>query len=311
MNKKATISVDMTFLGISLAIAFVVVGIFLFRMAPTDVSDTAVCESSIQLKNAFNVKDTVNILPVEINCKIQYVCFTSGMLQNCNDNFGAGEKVKEINVGNDEEKLKEELAKLQYTCWKTLGQGKLDYYPRGFDWKSTYCSPCYIFAFSKELNKEISEIKYIDYFDYLARHNTPGGEEVSYLYYLYRIVDPNLVFVMQKELLNKSSLSKIDTKQKYAIMSIISKDGWGKITLGATTGFAVAAAGVTAAIIYAPVVVAALPMIAISGTTLGLTSLGGVIGNAFTKNKAIFPPAIVEYDSDIFNRYSCQMDFIK
>jgi len=303
MKKKATISVDMTFIGISLAIAFVVIVIFLFRMAPTDVSDTATCESSIQLKNAFNIKDAVNVLPVEINCKIQYVCFTSGMLQNCNDNFGAGEKVKEINVGNDKEKLKEELAKLQYSCWKMLGQGKLDYYPRGFDWEKSYCSPCYIFAFSKELQQENSkmELDYINYLNYLAKNPTPGEESVSYLYYLFRIADPYLVNAIEEGLKGKNSITSISTNKKYAIMAITSKGGW----LGTIGGGTVALVG--GILVVASGGSLGIPVIILSGSTLA----GGAFGNWITPGTEIIPSTIFEYNSDIFEKYKCQMDFIK
>jgi len=304
-NRRAAISINMIIMVILLVFSVAVILFFWSQFDWKSDIDKEACHTSVVLRHSSNIKGSVQALPIPLKCKTEKICFTSGLFQNCDNQF-AGEKYEKINIGGDETKLKEELSKLSYECWDMLGRGLLEYHPRVWGWDKNYCSPCSRIAFSDELHASVPSISYKELYKHMAENKVPNPDlDMSYLRFLYGIEDYPAVNVQLDDMEDRvqrggGRIEDIDLGKQHVVMVMMNKEGWGGTILGGVVGG-----------------IAAITVISLTGGTAAIPiflvgSGGGArIASAFTSDAVFSPPTIMPYEAEYLQKLDCgEIDFV-
>ncbi len=178
------------------------VAILIFIMLALDLrkqTEDEICRLSV-LTRATAPDAAQRFAPLK--CKTKKLCLT----QNGDCKTFVGEESTNIplpsNSGQAADKIEETLAESLYTCWNTLGQGKLDLFGGGkddgilagiqgasnlFGAKST-CVVCTRIALEEDLSKKTEILNEIKINEYLADEQVPG----SPLTYLQAFTDKQI-----------------------------------------------------------------------------------------------------------------------
>src|SRR3989344_8001999 len=103
-------------------VSFGVMILFFFLLDFNSEIGKETCRNSVILRGTTPLgKDTV-----KLNCKTEEVCLTTGA--RC-EQAGAGAKVVKV---QNQEQMQKALTELMYDCWWQMGEGKVDYQPKGW-----------------------------------------------------------------------------------------------------------------------------------------------------------------------------------
>lgn len=300
-GKKAELTTTQIVIIIILIASFLILLYFLFFYNPANVSEEELCYNSVVLSSGTSIAGSQT---VDLDCRTKYVCITKD---------GGCEKMtdpEKIKVGNKEEvylALAEEMRK----CWSMFGEGKLEYVGDDILGGDLHCSICSQVAFDDSTKKieglSTGIIDREDFFKYLTSKKIKDSD-LTYSEYLYEINNFEGFNSLLKE--QNSEFGSIDTsKSHYIVMGIYAEGSdFLKVVTGTTIGVIT-----IGGIIAAPFT---------GGASLGLTKIGmwlafgGVaggtggyfIGNAIEGDSGYLylRPTILEVNSDQFNSLSCK-----
>ena len=177
---------------------------------------TATCETSVYLRSSALAKGTI-LTPemIPLKCATQYKCYTLG--GKCPTGY------EKVSVISDQD-IKQNLADEMYSCWKMLGEGKIQFVDDSFV-KEQVCLPCAVITFDDKLKgKQIKEFQ-----AFLNEAKTPNN--ITYIQY----------FTNAKEVRTIGDEAPIDTsKDQVILFSLTSASNWkAKIATGtgAVAGF--------------------------------------------------------------------------
>ncbi len=344
-QKRAVVSATFI-ITVILVILFLLIGFFFIgRIGFRDLVNQEACHESIIFRDTFNVGKEIEVgrslLPLQ--CQTQKLCFNTGNLLtrsfkegfewkkakgDCEEFKNAKSGVKTVNIkaSTKEDKQKEVIANIadeMASCWKTVGEGYLDYTPRTEEFgKHVYCSICSRIAFD-ESAKDIGPISYEKLYKYMETTTLPSitsTRQNSYLKFLYNresldnlrqeIIDIaegkkeaavegiDLKLYPQKDIYKIS----IDTNKEYAVVTLFKKEGWGGFATFAAGGAIVGVATVVGAVL------AGIPTGGI-GTVIILAGAGAG-GGAFLFSQhydtvETTPPALIVFDEDNLRALNC------
>lgn len=246
---------------------------------PIENLNPTTCHNSIIMRHTANIGGTgLGIDAIPLQCKTEYVCYSratwwtkikdwfksdkaieiekkraedAGKTWECPDSY------KKIQVSSKNEIIKD-LVEKEALWWSIVGEGKMDYNPKNWDWKltSTYCMMGEQIQFDASIwnDERLNKIKYGEIWDYMEKNNVPN-KNINYLEYFYGIKTKKQLeewAAASFEINNPSLLDEIyiDTSQSQFIVTSMSKDTWwNQIAIGAG-----GAAAIPLVIITAPII---------------------------------------------------------
>ncbi len=120
---------------------------------------------------------------IPLKCATKKICFTTSSNGECSQ-FAGESNVRTIQLqGNPDQmaqRIMKESAYAMYSCWSTMGEGKIDIFGRlgtvyGVDSTVSTCVVCSRLALAEDVSEEtISKVK-LD--DYLAKTQVPGQSQ--------------------------------------------------------------------------------------------------------------------------------------
>lgn len=115
-------------------------------------------------------------------------------------------KTEEIVIKTtDEERIKKEIANAMYDCWWMLGEGKLNFFSRGWT-KDVYCVICSRIKFDEKVQEKIKKINDLD--SYLQNTKIPK-HNITYAEYFTTEKAPQIA---------KESPVSLDTDKEYLLV---------------------------------------------------------------------------------------------
>jgi hypothetical protein len=304
-------------------LTLVIVFIFLSNTGFTSIFYSGVnqdtCKQSIVLRSSANLGPLqLTKKEIPLQCQTEKYCFTSTG-KDCPE-FGAADQSKMI--FNDRISKNNSLAKQQILdriteqlrqCNDMLGDGQLKFMPNN-NFQTKYCLICSRFKVEDLIRKDISDITYMELFDYMEKKRTNDG--ISYLESVYKVkrareMEPLLNVV--KDVVKKSSGQDVSTDDlkirlndpgsegKIVIAaSIISAGTWGSTAAAAGAGIltfgAIALAPFTGG---ASLGIVAVGAALVSGATAGSAVAGLVLVSTFPDGSKYLRP--FPYPDDIQN----------
>ncbi len=218
MNKRGELTSAQLITIIILIVSFVVILVFFFIF--NFKSETAIesCRNSVSLRATEFGKS------VKLDCKTQDVCLNAG-----GDCGYTSKDVVNKKATNKTAAIKE-IADLMYDCWWMMGQGKVDYAPKGIGFTEKYCNICNEVRFDDRLQKSGEKITLEELYNYLAITKSPNGKE-SYLQNLYGLPSLEAVRAIIRDNTQIEGgnggvdilAQEIDLTKKYALVTSITK----------------------------------------------------------------------------------------
>lgn len=189
MEKKSQIQSSYLIWTIIIIAGFAVLAYVFFRLNLGGQVDSQVCHESVVLRGT--VPDITQGY-VNLKCKAEHICVTSGLLTkgNCTKEYGVGAKgitYVKVNSKSDVEKL---VAQSIVECWSMMGEGKVSVFSQyaatnyGFGVVYPTCLVCSRIAFDKTaLDRRGIYLNALDVMTYMRTHTVPG-KEISYYDYI-------------------------------------------------------------------------------------------------------------------------------
>ena len=178
MDRKGELTSQQLVTIIVLIISFGVILVFFFMLDfKSDVGKEA-CHNSVVLRGT----SPLGKESVRLNCQTESVCLTRGA--KCS---AAPSDARIVKV-NTKEELHRELGLMMYDCWWQMGQGKVDYQPKGWG-DNNYCVICNRIYVDDSIKKDtstekMSEVSMLDFYKYLQTTKVPNGKQ-TYTQHLY------------------------------------------------------------------------------------------------------------------------------
>jgi len=295
---------------IILVLSFSIILMFYFYLSPKAETAREACRNSVVLRGS-----TLGKQVVRLNCETQDVCIAKG------DDCGARPIDETIKIQNKEEFL-DELTDLMYGCWWQMGEGEIDYLPRA-DFTDKYCAICDRIYFSDNFKEdtELSVLPFRDLYGYMRGKSTPDGEN-NLLFEFYKT--NTLEGVRDSFLENTEGVVDIyglnynfaRGDNGYALVTSITKKGWGGTIVGALVGGVAGVAivgfvGVTGGAgilvigaVEAAGAVAGYGVQELFGGSEQATGGTGIIVEGPDDTK-LMPPAIMINDADVMKDLEC------
>lgn len=259
---------------------------------------------------------------VKLQCKTQSICISGG--GECLD---TSKDTQKIEVRNKDE-LYDAIANLMYDCWWQMGEGKVDYAPKGYEFEEKYCNICDMIVFDDKLRKndELNKINMGEFYSYMANKKVANGD--SLLYYMYKLNNMNSVrdYIYantnsQIDILNENLDLTQDTK--YALVTSVTKQGYGTAIIGgavaAGVGVAVgvmtanpnlgiwSAMGVQKLVSFVSVASTVALKVGIPTSVIGTAGVGWTTGLFVTNgNEQYQPPTLYPFNSAIIKGLECK-----
>lgn len=299
-----------------LIISFVIIMIFFFILNPKDEITKESCRNSVMLRSSEFGKS------VKLQCRTQNICISGG--GECLD---VSKDTQKIDVRSKDE-LYDALANLMYECWWQMGEGKVDYAPKGYGFTEKYCNICDMVLFDDKLkgDSDLNSINMGEFYNYMANKKVANGD--SLLYYLYKLNSMSSVrdYIYsntngQIDILNE----KLDLTQdtKYALVTSVTKQGYGMsiVTGAVATGIGIAvgvmtfnpgsavwaAAGVQNLVKFVSLGTQAATKIGIPTSVLGAGGAGWTTGLFITNgNQQYQPPTLYPFNSAAIKGLECK-----
>ena len=208
INRKAELTTKQLVTLIILILSFVIILFLIFKLNLGGTANREICHNSILLK------DKSKLISGPLDCKTEYVCILGGG-ECLSLNPAVTIEVDEKNQNEIFKALAEEMS----SCWWMFGEGKVDY-GGGSTETSVQYALCSIIEFDDEVQKEIPEISYSEFYNYLASNKK--DESQTYFKYLYEVSDLSS-FKPQKQIKVDIDIDKISTSEKYSIITGVDK----------------------------------------------------------------------------------------
>jgi len=233
--------------------------------------------------------DLSNELP--LNCRTERVCFASGLFGSCPilGKSTSSSPIRKINVGDNKDKILDNLAEILYDDNAMMGEGKINFMPRQFT-ETTYC--LFTSRIAIDPKSQAGEITLYDVLKKLEEKKLPSGQ--SYLNYIYHF---NSVASMDPS--GKSTTAVLDfSKTDYAVAIQLVQQGTATAWLGG---------GATSAVVGAVIIWATGPIGIVGILVAGGTGVlvGGQILKDPSINYAYIGPSIVPYTPETIQKFNC------
>jgi len=204
-SKKGELTTTQLVTIIVLIVSFVIILFLIFRLNLGQTTDAEICHNSVILRG----QSKLNSGPLD--CKTEYLCISGG--EECAD-FSATEEI-DVDVKN-EDGIMMVLADKMAECWWMFGEGKVNYGKTEFIETEAEYAMCSTISFDSSIQKQISEISYSDFYDYLEK--AKKSQSQTYLQYLYGVSDVES-FTRDEQVSIDISQDAILTSEKYSIIT--------------------------------------------------------------------------------------------
>lgn len=315
--KQAKLTMEALILLILLIIGFIIILIVIFSIKWNPVIDKEVCHQSVIYRSSLKFGPVKPSEKIPLKCETELICFSlSG--DDCREISGTKDNpIRKIKLNKDIVKAKDEIknniAESMKECHWMLGEGQLDFMPRGRTDRK-YGLICTRFVFDDKAKEKIVNISMGEIYGTLEKKKLRDGR--SYLEYIYPgwKNSENAILLYQisqtnPEVLKKNpSLKNINYKnfginlqqeRGYAIIAIMAPKGdWKSWVAGIGTAVAIpVGVGLLATGIGAPAGVILIG----SATTIGATSFFAgsyVLAYTYPDQYNYYPPAIYSFNQE-------------
>ncbi|GEM_PF-2435445 len=338
-RKKASIPAAVV-VSVIIGLLLLIIGLFFYeRFQSTDVVDKQACHESIILRHSLNVGPLEpGRTTIPLQCQTEKICMTSSSLlttikgiftqsAKCKPFSDSRSGLKKVQLSGTNEEIKQkaiaQISDAMAGCWKTVGEGLLDYSPRGQQ-KEAYCSICARIAFDENIQKNIPSVSYREIFEYMERTQVPSStstKQVSYLKFIYNRETLKSLNEEIKERVAKNQLGdngqkenynlfpggvdlyslNVDTSKEYAVITKFQKEGWNLPSYATIAGGAV---GATAGLIVVTALTGGIGTVIIATIAGGAIAGGTVIMSEKFNDIEATKPALILYPTEL-NRFKC------
>lgn len=291
MEKKGELTSKQLITIIILIVSFAIILVFLFTLDLKREINTESCRNSVILRGS-EIGKTASL-----QCKTQDVCLTAD-----GDCEQRGKDTVVIKVENKQQML-DEVSDLLYDCWWQMGEGKVDYAPSGIGFEESYCAICNTIKVDESITtkEDLKKIEMKELYLYMQSKKVPNGE-VSYLYYLLKL---NSMESVRQSILGSSQIDiyeqhlDLTNPKGYAIITGVTKQGWGNTVLYAGVGAIAVGVIVISAGTATPIIVG---LSAAVGSAVG-GGAGYYVSNGDNK---YLSPMVYSYDAEVIKNLDCK-----
>ncbi len=303
-NKLGELTSKQLITIIILIISFVIILLFFFVLNPGSEAAQQACKNSVALRGTELGEAT------KLECKTQQICISGG--EECEY---SSKDVRTIRV-KDREEILSALSDLMYDCWWMMGEGKVDYAPRGYGFEEKYCHICNTIKFDEVVkeNENWNTIGMKELYYYLQNKRIKDNDQ-SYLYFLYKV---NSLDGVQKKIYEDTDgeldiyarAINLNKFNEYALITGVTKQGYGKAivvgAVGAAAGIAIGVAFPPAAAASYPTALAAMKYAAtLWKGTQGAAAAGGVGLYVTDGNIQALPPYFTSFNAQEIENLKC------
>jgi len=205
-DKKGELTTAQLVTIIILIVSFIIILFLIFRLNPGEQTNKEICHNSVVLR----AKSAGISGPLD--CRTNYLCISGG--DECTEIPTTSKADVNLNGEESKDEVMESIAKEMSDCWYMFGEGKVNYgTAEGTSVKYALCS---VIEFDEKVQEKISEISYVEFYDYLRKTQKENSQ--SYLSYIYGVSDMSSLEIESEFSVNINQ-DKIKTSERYSIIT--------------------------------------------------------------------------------------------
>lgn len=183
LGKRGEITSEQTVKFVLPVLAFLIVLGFLVYLSFKEAAQEDICHLSV-LSRGTSPESAQALIPLK--CSTKKICLTDGN-GKCEDSLAGESEIEVVKLPSDNKKaarvIEEVSAEAMYSCWKMMGEGKIDIFgsyakSRGFDVSKPTCIICSRVAVDKGVGKDVMDK--IDVHRYMKENRIPD-EDLTFL----------------------------------------------------------------------------------------------------------------------------------